>query len=725
MLQPPIAAFITAPALPVRMFQSTVTTVLPETPLRELHWLGPQRLRQLDRFGLQTVDDLLTHYPRRYEDRTEFGRFPTQESDEPVCVCGTVRTAASKFLRGRSRMFEVLLEEEGRHAFSGRLTCRWFNAHWVAKAIAVGQQIVVFGKPKRRGSTIVIDHPEFEVVEEEGGVSLDLRRIVPVHKVTEGLSPKVMRRVIWDVLQKVEPENFPSLIPRSLDPFRRAEMLRQIHFPESSELLEKARQHLVLTEFFAIQMSVAAQRLDQAAQPGAVHDAPGELMRKLHAALPYPLTGAQTRAIEEVRHDLAAPRAMNRLLHGDVGAGKTIVALSAMLLAVEAGWQAALMAPTQILAEQHYLNFRRLLEPLGVNVALRTGSRKEDTMMPLFDTTGGRIAGRSGEAQIMVGTHALLYEGAGLTRLGLAVIDEQHKFGVLQRAQLRERAMASAGGSVPDVLVMTATPIPRTMTMTVYGDLDVSILDELPKGRGKIVTAARDGGKLPDAAKFIREHLEAGRQAYIVYPLVEESEKLEANAATAEFEKWCELLAPMRCELLHGRVAPEEKEAVMERFRRGIAKALIATTVIEVGIDVPNANVMLIENAERFGLAQLHQLRGRIGRGEHKSYCILLTGSEDEEAIGKLRILEKTTDGFEIAEADLRIRGPGDILGTQQSGLPPLKLGSLVADGDLMRKARGAAFVLLERDPRLDEPEHRCFRHLLTSRAKLSLAQVS
>ncbi len=276
-----------------------MTTVLPDTPLRELHWLGPQRLRQLDRFGLHTVDDLLTHYPRRYEDRTEFSRFPAQESDEPVCVCGVVRSAGSKFLRGRSRMFEALLEEEGRHAFAGRLMCRWFNAHWVAKAIAVGQQLVVFGKPKRRGASIVLDQPEFEIVEEEGGISLDMRRIVPVHKATEGLSPKVLRRVIWDVLQKVEPDVFPSLIPRSLDPMSRAEMLRQIHFPESQEMLAKARKHLVLTEFFAIQMTVAAQRAEQAAQPGAVHASPGELMVKLHASLPYPLTGAQTRAIQE------------------------------------------------------------------------------------------------------------------------------------------------------------------------------------------------------------------------------------------------------------------------------------------------------------------------------------------------------------------------------------------------------------------------------------------
>jgi ATP-dependent DNA helicase RecG len=441
-------------------------------------------------------------------------------------------------------------------------------------------------------------------------------------------------------------------------------------------------------------------------------------MRRLHEALPFALTAAQQRAIGEIREDLASSRPMNRLLHGDVGSGKTLVAMSAMLLCVEAGYQAALMAPTQILAEQHYLNFRRMLDPLGVRVSLRTGARKEDAGdMPLFDPEGGRAAG--GEPQILIGTHALLYEGAGFSRLGLAVIDEQHKFGVMQRARLR------AQGQAPDVLVMTATPIPRTLTMTLYGDLDVSTLDEMPAGRGRIVTAVRAVEKLPDAAKFVRGQLEEGRQAYIVYPLVEESARLEAKAATAEFEKWRELLAPMQCELIHGGVSPEGKDAAMERFRRGEAKALIATTVIEVGIDVPNATVMLVENAERFGLAQLHQLRGRIGRGGHKSYCILLAADDGEEAMEKLRTLERTNDGFEIAEADLRLRGPGDLLGTAQSGLPPLRLGDLFRDADLMKLARNHAFLIFERDPHLERPEHAGCRKLLAESRRIVLSQVS
>lgn len=687
------------------------------TPLKTLEWLAPPRLRQLERVGLLTVEDLLTHFPKRYEDRNQFDRFPQGETEHPVCVCGLVKKTSIRRIRGYQKMFDVILEEDQAHALSVPLTCRWFNAHWVEKMIVQGQRLVVYGRPKRSGSTVVISHPEFEVVEEDAEASVHLQRIVPIHRATEGLSPRVMRRLIWDILDQMRDNAAQSLVPENLDATPRNWALRQIHFPESWNDLAKARRHLVLSEFFAMQVAIAAKRAEQTAQPGAVHASGDALMRKLHDSLPFPLTGAQQRAIAEIRADLASERPMNRLLHGDVGSGKTMVALSAMLLAVEAGWQAALMAPTQILAEQHYLNLQRLCEPLGLRVALRTGSRREESdAMPLFNPT----APQQDEPHLLVGTHALLYEGAGFTRLGLAVIDEQHKFGVLQRARLR------AQGSAPDVLVMTATPIPRTLTMTLYGDLDISTLDEMPKNRGKIVTAVREAAKLPEAAKFIREHLEAGRQAYVVYPLIDESEKLESKAAAAEFKKWQELLKPMRAELLHGRIEPEEKEAIMDRFRRGESKALIATTVIEVGIDVPNANIMLIENAERFGLAQLHQLRGRIGRGEHKSYCILLHGPKVEEAaLEKLQTLEKTSNGFDIAEADLRLRGPGDILGTAQSGLPPLKLGDLLVDHELMKLARNAAFLLFERDPELAKPENRRYRRVLAETRKLMLSQVS
>jgi ATP-dependent DNA helicase RecG len=691
------------------------------TPLSDLDWLPPQRVRQLERFGLGTVEAILTHFPRRHEDRTQFDCFPTGDSDRPVCVCGVVKKTNLRRIRGYQKMFDVILEEEQAHALSQPLTCRWFNAHWVEKAIVNGQRMVVYGRPKRTGSAVIIAHPEFEVVEDDAEASIHLRRIVPVHRATEGLSPRVLRRIVWEVLEQLQDDTVESLVPSSLDAVPRAWALRQIHFPESFAARDKARRHLALEEFFAMQLAIAARRTEQTAQPGAAHCGSGELMARLHAGLPFPLTGAQQRAIEEIRVDLAAPRPMNRLLHGDVGSGKTLVALSAMLLCVESGYQAALMAPTQILAEQHFLTLRKLCEPLGLRVSLRTGARCEDAdPLPLFSTSREKFPQPDSEPHLLVGTHALLYEGAGITRLGLAVIDEQHKFGVLQRARLREQ------GVTPDVLVMTATPIPRTLTMTLYGDLDVSTLDELPAGRGKIVTGVRAESKLPEAVKFLREHLEAGRQAYIVYPLIDESEKLEAKAAATEFAKWEELLAPFPCALLHGRIAAEEKDAIMERFRRGETKALIATTVIEVGIDVPNANLMLIENAERFGLAQLHQLRGRIGRGVHKSYCVLLTGAKaDAEALEKLHILERTADGFEIAEADFQIRGPGQMLGTAQSGDEGLKIGNLRQDGDLMRLARNAAFLIFERDPALAQPEHRPFRQILAVGHQGQFAQVS
>jgi ATP-dependent DNA helicase RecG len=685
------------------------------TPLRELEWLGSSRLRALDRIKCETVGDVLQRYPRRYEDRRQFDRFPAAESDSPVCVCGLVKKTQLRYIRARQRIFDAVLEEADAHALSTSLVCRWFNSPWVEKAVVQGQRLVVYGKPKRSGTNIVIAHPEFEVVEDDAEVSVHVNRIAPIHRATEGLSARTVRRLVWDFLQQLDITSVPTIVPKTLDATKRAWALRQIHFPDDTESLEKARRHLVLEEFFLMQLLVASKRAESAAQPGADHNGRGELMRRLHASLPFPLTNAQKRAIEEIRADLASSRPMNRLLHGDVGSGKTLVALSAMLLCVESGHQAALMAPTQILAEQHYLNIRRLCEPLGLRIALRTGSRREESSP--FELT---MDSSTSPAHIIVGTHALLYEGAGFTRLGLAVIDEQHKFGVLQRARLREQ------GTTPDVLVMTATPIPRTLTMTVYGDLDVSTLDEMPKGRGKIVTAVREEKKLPDAVKFIREHLEAGRQAYIVYPLIDESEKLEAKAAVAEYEKWRGLLAPHTCELLHGRVLPEEKEAIMDRFRTGKTKTLVATTVVEVGIDVPNANLMLIENAERFGLAQLHQLRGRIGRGGHKSYCVLLAGAKaDEAAKEKLAIFEKTTNGFEIAEHDLRIRGPGDILGTAQSGLPPLKIGDVFRDADLMKLARNAAFLLFEGDPQLERPENRLYREGLAQTRRAILSQVS
>ncbi len=711
-----------------------------EKPLADLGWLPPQRARQLERFGLWTVEDLLTHFPKRHEDRREFDSFPRDESNVPVCVCGTVTKTEAKRFSGNRKMFDATLSEHsdgGAHALSGSLVCRWYNVGFVQKMIAAGQRLVVYGRPKLRGQRIVLEHPEFEVVENDTEVTIHLKRIAPVHPATEGITPRLLRSWIYRLLAEMHKteglaSSLASPLPSSLVKMSYFDALRRIHFPESWEALKEARRELVMAEFFHMQLFVAAKRAETLARPGKAHCGPGLLMEAFHRELPFPLTGAQVRTIDEIRRDLAAPLPMNRMLHGDVGSGKTVVALSAMLLAVEAGFQAAIMAPTQILAEQHFLNFKRWLEPLGIRLALRTGSRREESSMPLFDEQAWNSAVREGdsarraellkrddEPQILVGTHALLYEGVQFSRLGLAIIDEQHKFGVLHRAALLRQPV------IPDMLVMTATPIPRTLTMTVFGDLDVSTLDELPANRGKIVTAARDATKLPDAIAFIKKFLDEGRQLYIVYPLIEESAKLEAKAAAAEHEKWQAIFAPHQCELLHGRIAPDEKEAIMERFRKNESQVLVATTVIEVGIDVPNANIMLIENAERFGLAQLHQLRGRVGRGKHKSYCILIHAADTPEGLEKMKTIEGTSNGFEIAEADLRLRGPGDILGTAQSGLPPLKLGDILADAELMREARQAAIELFANDPELARPENRRFRNMLAERRKIALAQVS
>jgi RecG-like helicase/REP element-mobilizing transposase RayT len=790
----------------------------------------------------------------------------------------------------------------------------------VQKMIATGQRLVVFGKPRLRGKRICMDHPEFEVIENDEEMSIHFRRITPIYPATEGVSQRLLRSIIYRLLTELSDAPLETLVPAKLAPGERRAAIRAIHFPETWEARDAAREHLVLSEFFAMQMLIASRRAESGSRVGDAHCGEGKLLDTFLAGLPFALTSAQTKVIAEVRRDLAANRPMNRLLQGDVGSGKTVVAISAILLAVEAGFQAAFMAPTQILAEQHYSVLRRWLEPLGVRLSLRTAARQEESgPLPLFDRANGDILGsaggppaisggspdksrdvrytkrhlphferpwakyaitfatrkrrvlspaardivldcilnwqdrryelyaacvmpdhvhmliepavkdngendeaifyslteilhtiksftaheinktekskgevwetesfdrtirserdlhekfeyitrnpwdagvakqrqdyswvwyagmeqtesfaasrreeqasglrspesrrsRNGNPDVIIGTHALLYESVSFSNLGLVVIDEQHKFGVAQRGRLTSREPA------PDVLVMTATPIPRTLTMTVYGDLDVSILDEMPPDRGKIITAVRDGSKLNEVLAFLRTQLEAGRQIYIIYPLIEESEKLDVKAAAAEYELWRERLHPYRCELLHGRIPAPEKQMVMERFRRGESHVLVSTTVIEVGVDVPNATVMLIENAERFGLAQLHQLRGRIGRGEHKSYCILLASEQSTETAAKLAVLEKTRDGFEVAEADWDLRGPGDLLGTAQSGLPALKIGSLKTDAQLMRRARTAAMSIFEMDPSLEWPQNQRFRALIVEEQGRTFSNVS
>jgi ATP-dependent DNA helicase RecG len=679
--------------------------------LAELDWIPRPKLLALRRLGIETVEDLLTHFPRRHEDRHQFPHFPREESDVPICLCGEVVKTSVRRFGGWKKIFEATLEESSPNALSEPLVCRWFNLHYVQKMIATGQRLVVFGKPRLRGKRICMDHPEFEVIENDDEISIHFRRITPIYPGTEGLSQRVLRSIIYRLLNEISSAPLETLLPTDLATGERGDAIRAIHFPESWEARDAARERLVLSEFFAMQMLIASRRVDSSIRMGEAHCGSGALLDKFLKALPFQLTGAQLKVIAEIRRDLAARHPMNRLLQGDVGSGKTVVAIAAMLLVIEAGYQGAFMAPTQILAEQHYAVLRRWLEPLGVRMALRTAARQEESFLPL-------VAGDD-NAHVIIGTHALLYDTVSFSNLGLVVIDEQHKFGVAQRARLTAREPA------PDVLVMTATPIPRTLTMTVYGDLDVSIIDEMPRNRGKVITAVRDVSKLGEVLSFLRGQLETGRQLYVVYPLIDESEKLEVKAASAEYELWRERLHPYRCELLHGRIPAAEKQDTMERFRRGETKALISTTVIEVGVDVPNATVMLVENAERFGLAQLHQLRGRIGRGEHKSYCILLTSDESKETSAKLAVLERTNNGFEVAEADWDLRGPGDLLGTAQSGLPALKIGNLKTDAGLMRRARAAAMSIFEADRRLELAENQRFRRLIVEQQGRTFSNVS
>ena len=657
-----------------------------QNDFEELLLLSPKEVTAFNAIGWRCPADLLGHFPKRYEDRRRFDAFPVQETARPVCIRGTiVDTSIRRFGAGRGFYEAILSEGSGSVFGSGRITCRWFNMPYLAQMIAVGQEVCVFGKVKDVNGRMIMVHPEFEVLGGEDESSIHLERIVPIYKNISGISQRRLREILYGILLEVDPESLEPLFDVEKGSSR-VEALRLVHFPEDLEMVDAARRRFALEEFFALQLNVVWRRTLYREQAGRILGRSTALLKDFYHRLPFDLTGAQKRVIREIITDMRDPHPMNRLLQGDVGSGKTFVAMAAMLLAVDSGCQAALMAPTQILAEQHYLTFRHWLEPMGIRVALRTGNRDESNHLEI-----------QGGPQMIIGTHALLYDKVVFRDLGFVVIDEQHKFGVAQREALIGQ------GIMPDVLVMTATPIPRSLTMTIYGDLDVSVLDEKPPGRGKIVTAVRIGAKQADITKFVKSQLSEGRQAYLVYPLVDESETLKIESATEAFEKWRKRLTGFQVGLIHGKLRPEEKEAVMRKFRDGEISALVSTTVIEVGVDVPNASLMIIHHADRFGLAQLHQLRGRIGRGGHKGYCVLLTDSKKkEDALEKLRVLENTSDGFEVAEADLRLRGPGDLLGTVQSGTSEVRFPEFLADISLLKEARQLAETVIDQDPRLD-----------------------
>jgi ATP-dependent DNA helicase RecG len=667
-----------------------------DSPLNTVPDLLSRMVKTLEKEGITTVRDVISWLPFRHEDRTRDDAISFQVSDVPVCHQVLVTKTGNKFFGGRGGMFEAQVEPSGGASIGQLLTLRWWSMPFMSRVIAEGQRLIVYGKIKEFKGRLSMDHPEYEVLEEEGTTTIHSGRITPVYRLKAGVTQKTLRTAAWYIVQGLGDDFASDVLPKPSEAgefagWNRARALKAVHFAATMEDLEKARRYLALGEFYGYQLRVVRRRRAVLESGGHSHVA-GPLVQDFEKALPFEMTGAQKRSLEEIQRDMASNAPMNRLLHGDVGSGKTVVAFAAMLGAVESGKQAALMAPTQILAEQHFQTARKWLEPLGLNVALRTGTRAEEGGVELLT---GKMSNKN---QILIGTHALLHDEDLVKNLGLVVIDEQHKFGVAQRAKLIQK------GNTPDVLVMTATPIPRTLTLTIYGDLDVSTIDERPKERGKIITKVRPASKQADAAKFLREQLDEGRQAYLVYPLIEESEKLDVTAAKKGYEEWCKLLPNFSVGLLHGKLSAEEKDLVMRDFRAAKLDVLVSTTVIEVGVDVPNATVMYVHHAERYGLAQLHQLRGRIGRGEHTSYCVLFVPDKEEEAKSRLAIMEETTDGFLISEEDLKRRGPGDVLGKAQSGQAPLKFAELLADTRLVRIARQLAERTLDEDPFLRAP---------------------
>lgn len=662
--------------------------------------------RLLEKEGVKTVADVIALMPSRHEDRRQMQALAFQAGLVPTCHHVLITKTGNKFF-GRAGVFEAVV----RHAtglLGQQLTLKWWNMPFMSRVLAEGQELIVYGVIKDTKGRLSMAHPDYEIV--KGGADDDAGqihtgRITPIYRLKGAMTQKALRVAAWHVMQAL-PESFiEDLLPPPSGEGEfagqtRSKAMREVHFPASVETLEQAKRYLALQEFYGYQLRVARRKRRVIESGGRRQAGTGELLRDFFNELPFELTTAQQRCLDEIHRDMASGNPMNRLLHGDVGSGKTVVAFAAMLRAVESGRQAVLMAPTQILAEQHARNARKWLEPLGLRVALRTGSKREDG--DGVELMRGKSA--LGKPEIVIGTHALLHDAELMHNTGIVVIDEQHKFGVAQRAKLIRK------GDTPDVLVMTATPIPRTLTLTIYGDLEVSTIDQKPRDGVKIITKVRPKTKLKEAAKFLREQIEEGRQGYIVYALIDESEKLEAGAATKGHEEWSKLLAPCEVGLLHGRMSADEKEDVMKRFRAGKLDALVSTTVIEVGIDVPNATVMFIHDAGRFGLAQLHQLRGRIGRGAHTSYCVLFVDDKDEENRQRLAIMEETSDGFQIAEEDLRRRGPGDVLGHAQSGQAPLLFGELLADTRLVRLARQLAERTLDEDPQLLRPALAVFR---------------
>ncbi|MBI4883746.1 MAG: ATP-dependent DNA helicase RecG [Actinobacteria bacterium] len=678
---------------------------LSEIGIDRLKGVGDKKLASLREVGIESVLDLLETYPRRWVDRTDECRVSDLQAGVESLVLVAVRSVTKRVARNRRTIVEALVGDG-----SGRVHVVFFNQPWRERQLREGLQVALFGKPELYRGGLQLTNPIVDLIGDRTG------RIVPIYPQSEKAALSTWEIAGWveDALRRCEARGVADPVPAGVRQrvglIDRHQALKSIHLPETMADKAQARRRLAFDELLRVQtvLVMRKRRLERESR-GIRHDVSGELTARLRASLPYQLTGAQSRVVAEIEADLAGPHPMHRLLQGDVGSGKTLVAVSALLAAVQGGHQGALMAPTEVLAEQHAASVRSLLQ--GVTVP-DPGNLFGDRPLRVALLTN-RVAGNErreiltalaeGAVDIAIGTHALIQEGVQFHSLGVVVVDEQHRFGVEQRAALRSKG---DGDLVPDVLVMTATPIPRTAAMTVYGDLDVSVLDEMPPGRTPIATHWAEGPLLQQAAwAAVREEVAGGRQAYVVCPLIEESEKLEVASAQETFE-WLTLdeLKGLKLALLHGRMPTSEKEATMDRFRRGEVDVLVATTVIEVGVDVPNATVMVILDADRFGIAQLHQLRGRVGRGEHRSHCWLLTQQNADSGAGNPRVeaLVATTDGFELAEVDLELRGEGTLMNTAQKGRSDLRLASLRRDRELVVQARAAAFELVDNDPLLD-----------------------
>jgi ATP-dependent DNA helicase RecG len=698
-----------------------------QAPVTTLPQVGPKRAAELERFGLATVEDVLYHVPFRYEDRRNVATIGSLRVGDEATTQGRVASVRQGFSgrRGRS-LLEVVLHDE-----QGALVLVWFNqVGYFARRFHEGQRLFVHGRieaPLGNGPARMV-HPEVTELGAEDAAA-ERAGIVPVYEKPTAMPVGVMRRLVHSAVERAAhqvPSGLPPEVARRLALPDPPSALQALHVPAAAADVgvlcsgqSEAHRALAFDELFLLQLGLALRRSQAGREAGRSHPDSRRLVPALRARLPFRPTPAQERSFGEIAADLAAPHPMRRLLQGDVGSGKTLVALLAALTVAEAGAQVAFMAPTELLAEQHFETIRPLATPLGVETALLTGAVKGAARRRVLAGLAG------GGVTIVIGTQALIQAGVDFAHLGLAVVDEQHRFGVLQRAALQRQAGASAA---LDVLVMSATPIPRTLALTLYGDLDVSTIDELPPGRTPIRTTLCRERRRDWVHEQVRAEVATGHQAYVVYPLVEESEKSDLRAATSMVgELAAGPFAGLRLDLLHGRMKPEEKERVMRRFKAHDFDVLVATTVVEVGIDVPNASVMVVEHAERFGLAQLHQLRWRVGRGTAASHCFLVAPDwMAEETFQRLRVLEQTTDGFRIAEADLALRGPGDFLGTRQAGLPPFRIASLVRDTELMRAARDEALRWLRADPTLERPESAVVRAVLAHRwaGRLELVQV-